>query len=78
MFRGKRPTAQPRTLRGIAEDKGTVPKGFDGSDNYHAGMIDPDSDHSYEDKAEQARASVSEANKPAGANPNPFQSLRRG
>jgi hypothetical protein len=28
MFRGPRPAAQPRTLRSIAEDKGTAPAGF--------------------------------------------------
>jgi hypothetical protein len=30
-FRAQRPKAQPRTLRSIAEDKGTAPAGRDGS-----------------------------------------------
>jgi len=39
MFRGPRPASQPRTLRSIAEDKGTVPNGFvDGGVTAESGL----------------------------------------
>lgn len=73
MFRGPRPAAQPRTLRSIAEDKGTVPNGFIdggvGAGGLPIGM--PGAEQTYIDTP----PAVTPAPSPPG--PNPFGTIRR-
>lgn len=78
MYRGPRPPAQPRTLREIAETKGTVPAGFveDVSDPVtHLPPGFPSAGQTYVDP-ESSKHVTAGTKKPIG--PNPFASVRRG
>lgn len=68
-YRGPKPPSQPRTLRSIAETKGTVPAGFVGDNTDPAAQpgayVDPESTRH-----------VVGSKRPIG--PTPFASVRRG
>ena len=78
MFRGARPLAQPRTLRSIAEDKGTMPAGFlDGGVAPGSGLPDamPTAHETYFDAAGVGVVAGSPAPLTISS---PFGTLRRG
>lgn len=78
MYRGPKPAAQPRTLREIAETKGTVPAGFveDTSDPVtHLPRDFKGAGQTYVDTTPSERA-VSGTKRPIS--PSPFASVRRG
>lgn len=64
---GPPPGAAPRTLRGIALQKGTVPAGFQ-----EPAMAEPDAVRIYVDHAEAARPSPATAVQDADPQPVPF------
>lgn len=76
-FRGVRPSAQPRTLRSIAEDKGTTPSGFvEGGVALGSGL--PDAIRgAHETYSDHAGVPIVVAPRPA-IDPAPFATLRRG
>ena len=80
MHNGKLPAAQPRTLRTIAERKGTKPAGFDGAAAYapNAGMPAgmKSATDVYKDDAVEAQASAT--GQAVGATPNPFVNVKKG
>lgn len=71
MFHGVRPPAQPRTLRTIAEDKGTTPMSRADAINYD--MIPSTG---YHEPGEGLGASASNTIKNNAADPSPFANLR--
>ena len=78
-FYGVHPPAQPRTLRTIAEDKGTMPAGFvDGGVAPSSGLpiSMPGAMERYSDYAGVQVVATTKAARPQ--DPNPFASLRRG
>ena len=76
-FHGIRPTAQPRTLRSIAEDKGTTPSGFtDGGVAPGSGLPDTMMG-AHQTYGDYAGVQVVPSARPA-IDPAPFASLRRG
>ena len=75
-FHGVRPTAQPRTLRSIAEDRGTTPSGFlEGGVAPGSGL--PESMPGATSTYTGMGALVVPAPRPV-ADPMPFATLRRG
>lgn len=66
MFRGTKPEAQPRTLRSIAESKGT-------SSNFESESVPPTPP--YNDKAQVSTETVSSASRPvhSSADKSPFR-----
>lgn len=73
--RGIRPPAQPRTLRSIAEEKGTVPAGFPADlayDDEAGAPVGAGVAGTYRDSAEQARPSPG-AGQAKGSDPKPFK-----
>lgn len=76
-FRGTKPSAQPRTLRTIAENKGTTPAGFDGGEAYDAQAGLPagalTAGQRYEDPAAAAAQQGSAVRKTTAADPKPFK-----
>lgn len=77
-FYGVHPPAQPRTLRTIAEDKGTTPSGFvDGGVEPGSGLPAsmPGASERYSD---YAGVQVVATKPTRSQDPNPFASLRRG
>jgi len=78
MFKGIKPTSQPRSLRSVAESKGTAPNGFDGQLEYDAKGGVPlgarTSGAVYVDAAEGARPVLSKAVRaPMPTDPQPFK-----
>lgn len=77
-YRGPKPPSQPRTLRSIAEEKGTVAAGFvpDTADPVtHLPQDFKDAGQVYRDP-ETVKHVTAGTRKPIG--PNPFANLRRG
>lgn len=75
-FKGVKPSGQPRTLRGIAEDKGTVPAGFVSGDLDPATLLPkgmPGASQTYKDGQGE---NVVAASKPIS--PAPFANVKRG
>jgi hypothetical protein len=68
MFKGVKPSAQPRTLRTIAETKGTTPAGYEGAS-------EPVPMQPYKDVDPGHGSLVRETN---AATPHPFGNLKGG
>lgn len=71
MFRGVKPKSQPRTLRTIAEQKGTTPAGFDGADEPEETKLRGE----YDDKAEAAKGG-SPTRGTNASDPKPFKNMK--
>lgn len=80
MHKGVKPAAQPRTLRTIAEDKGTAPAGFEGATPYVANagvpLSEPSAMDSYVDSAQEVFEMARSA--PASGAPSPFVNVKKG
>lgn len=74
MFNGPKPSAQPRTLRTIAEQKGTVPNGFIDGGVAPSGLPvgTPGAEQVYQDQMPAVTSA------PPPPSPSPFGSIRRG
>lgn len=78
MFKTAKPSAQPRTLRTIAEDKGVAPAGMESAPAYdtQAGvpMTERTAGQRYSRAAEdQALPTTGAVRAPSPADPNPFK-----
>jgi hypothetical protein len=80
MFKGNKPSAQPRTLRTIAEQKGSNPAGFDGEIPYVPQTGLPvtvkGATELYVDEAMHVTLS-GDKSQAKGADPSPFASIRK-
>jgi len=76
-FKGVRPSGQPRPLRGIAEDVGTMPANFvDGGVAPASGL--PDSIRGAQEAYLDLAENVIQPAPSVGLNPMPFATLRKG
>ena len=75
-YRGQVPKSQPRTLRSVAETKGTRPAGFDGEVPYDSNAGIPLTQQSagqrYSDAADAARPAPG-AGQSTATDPSPFK-----
>lgn len=78
MFRGEKPAAQPRSLRSIAESKGTTPSGFHEDLPYDTNAGIPQgavhAQGQYEDAANEAKPDASQGKRQTSpADKSPFK-----
>ncbi len=78
-YKGPKPSAQPRTLRSIAESMGTTPNGFveETPINPNAGIPSstPGATQNYEDSADSVKGAGAGSKAPDG--PMPFKNVKR-